>query len=95
MIDGIDFMLALRGSSLERDAIFTYFPHSPPTPDWLSPSASVHPGAALMTLAAGAKRRFGMIRLSPCDFHRVGLTLPKTARGLGVVVDPSAITPFE
>lgn len=43
-IDGIDIMPALKGGTLERDAIFTYFPHSPPVPDWLPPSMSVHSG---------------------------------------------------
>ena len=40
--DGVSLAPALKGGELERDAIFTYFPHSPPVPDWLPPSASVH-----------------------------------------------------
>ena len=35
---------ALRGENLERNGIFTYFPHNPRVPDWLPPSASVHHG---------------------------------------------------
>ncbi|APZ92942.1 Arylsulfatase [Fuerstiella marisgermanici] len=42
--DGISIMPALEGKSLDRDAIFTYFPHSPPIPEWLPPSVSVHRG---------------------------------------------------
>lgn len=45
VIDGTDLMPALQGGKLERDAIFTYFPHlTPSVPDWLPPSASVHMG---------------------------------------------------
>lgn len=42
--DGISLIPALRGESLRRTGIFTYFPHSPPVPDWLPPSISVHSG---------------------------------------------------
>ncbi len=40
--DGISIMPALQGGKLERDAIFTYFPHSPNIPEWLPPAVSVH-----------------------------------------------------
>jgi len=40
--DGISFAKALKGESLSRGPIFTYFPHNPPVPDWLPPSVSVH-----------------------------------------------------
>lgn len=42
--DGISILPALRGQSLDREAIFTYFPHAPGVPDWLPPSVSVHQG---------------------------------------------------
>lgn len=42
--DGVSVVPALRGEKLERDHIFTYFPHSPPVPDWLPPSIVVHRG---------------------------------------------------
>ncbi|WP_235908969.1 sulfatase [Roseiconus nitratireducens] len=42
--DGISLVPALKGGKLDREAIFTYFPHSPAIPDWLPPSASVHQG---------------------------------------------------
>ncbi len=42
--DGISLVPALKGKSLKRDAIFTYFPHSPRIPDWLPPSVSVRAG---------------------------------------------------
>lgn len=40
--DGISIVPALQGKSLKREAIFTYFPHSPPIPEWLPPAVSVH-----------------------------------------------------
>ncbi|WP_417747285.1 sulfatase [Rosistilla oblonga] len=42
MFDGISITPALQGGSLDRDAIFTYFPHSPPIPEWMPPAVSVH-----------------------------------------------------
>ena len=44
VIDGIDITTALRGGKLDREAMFTYFPHSPGVPDWLPPSMAVHSG---------------------------------------------------
>ena len=43
-LDGIDIKEALKGGKLSREAIFTYFPHSPPVPEWLPPSIAVHSG---------------------------------------------------
>jgi arylsulfatase A-like enzyme len=42
--DGISIVPALRGQPLDREAIFTYFPHCPGVPEWLPPSVSVHCG---------------------------------------------------
>ncbi len=42
--DGISIVPALRGEPLEREAIFTFFPHSPNIPEWLPPAVSVHRG---------------------------------------------------
>lgn len=42
--DGTSFAKALRGESYDRDAVFTYFPHSPPVPEWQPPAVSVHKG---------------------------------------------------
>lgn len=44
IFDGISIVPALQGKSLTRDAIFTYFPHSPPIPEWMPPAVSVHSG---------------------------------------------------
>ncbi|NQV34155.1 MAG: sulfatase [Phycisphaeraceae bacterium] len=43
-VDGIDITPALQGGSLKRESILTYFPHSPPVPDWLPPSMAIHSG---------------------------------------------------
>ena len=43
-IDGVNIATALKGDRLEREAIFTYFPHAPNVPDWLPPSMAVHSG---------------------------------------------------
>lgn len=43
-IDGEDIMPALKGNEMERQPIFTYFPHHPPVPDWLPASIAVHDG---------------------------------------------------
>ncbi len=42
--DGISIVPALQGKRLDREGIFTYFPHSPGVPDWLPPAVSVHSG---------------------------------------------------
>ncbi len=42
--DGISIVPALKGGTLEREAIFTYFPHDPPVPDWVPPSVAAIAG---------------------------------------------------
>jgi arylsulfatase A-like enzyme len=42
--DGISIVPALKGKTLERDAIFTYFPHQTNVPDWLPPAVAIHSG---------------------------------------------------
>ncbi len=42
--DGISILPALKGETLTRKAIFTYFPHDPGVPDWLPPSVTVTQG---------------------------------------------------
>jgi arylsulfatase A-like enzyme len=44
IFDGINILPALKGEPLTREAIFTYFPHSPGVPDWLPPAVAVHQG---------------------------------------------------
>ena len=40
--DGMSILPALNGEKLKGRALFQYFPHSPPVPDWLPPAVSVH-----------------------------------------------------
>jgi arylsulfatase A-like enzyme len=44
VFDGTSLMPALRGQPLKREAIFTYFPHHPPVPEWMPPAVSAHSG---------------------------------------------------
>ena len=44
VFDGISIAGVLRGQPLAREAIFTYFPHSPKVPDHLPPAVAVHSG---------------------------------------------------
>ena len=44
LFDGINLIPALKGGELQREAIFTYFPHAPRVPDWLPPVVSIHQG---------------------------------------------------
>lgn len=42
--DGVSILPALRGGELERDAIFTFFPHETKVPDTLPPSVAIYQG---------------------------------------------------
>ncbi len=42
--DGVSIVPALRGEALERESIFTFFPHSTLVPDTLPPSAAIYQG---------------------------------------------------
>ena len=44
VIDGVNFIEALRGAEVERTPMFTYVPSHGNTPHWLPPSMSVHVG---------------------------------------------------
>ena len=41
-VDGINISAALKGGSLERDPIITFFPHHPTVPEWLPASVAAH-----------------------------------------------------
>ena len=43
-IDGVDIAPTWQGKRLDREGIYTYFPHSPDVPDWLPPSVSLIEG---------------------------------------------------
>ena len=40
--DGVSILPALKGGTIDREAVFQYFPHNPGVPDWLPPSVSAH-----------------------------------------------------
>ena len=42
--DGVSLMQAWRTGKQKHPPIFTYFPHSPPVPEWIPPSVAVHDG---------------------------------------------------
>jgi hypothetical protein len=42
--DGMSILPVLKRETLAERPLFQYFPHSPPVPDWLPPSVSVHRG---------------------------------------------------
>ena len=42
--DGVSIVPALKGQPLNREAIFTFFPHQTQVPDWLPPAVAVHCG---------------------------------------------------
>lgn len=42
--DGTSIVPALHGIPMAQNAIFTFFPHNPPVPDWMPPAVSVHRG---------------------------------------------------
>lgn len=44
VIDGIDITPTLKGETIDREGIVTFFPHQPPVPDWLPASISVRSG---------------------------------------------------
>ena len=66
--DGISIVPALKGGTLDRDAIFTFFPHSPSIPQWLPPAVSVHQnGWKLIRVFHGGengKHRYKLFNLS-------------------------------
>ena len=44
VFDGTSILPALQGKAQDRGAVFQFFPHNPPVPEWLPPSVSVHRG---------------------------------------------------
>lgn len=42
--DGKSILPVLKGEEIAERPLFQYFPHSPPVPDWIPPSISVHRG---------------------------------------------------
>lgn len=82
--DGISILPALKGRPLPREAIFTYFPHDPPVPDWVPPSVVVHQGDwKLMRLffqGEGGAHRYQLFNLDQDLGERNNLAAQEPAR---------------
>ncbi len=66
--DGISITPALRGAALQRDAIYTFFPHAPKVPDWLPPAVSIQQGKwKLIRVFYGRDARHHAYRLFDLD----------------------------
>ena len=64
--DGVSLVPTLRGEHTKREAVYCYFPHSPPVPDWIPPSASVIRGNwKLIRIFYGNRRNEGSTAKPP------------------------------
>ena len=103
--DGISIVPALSGRALNRSAIFTYFPHSPPVPDWLPAAVSVHAGEwKLIRIFHGGeenRHRYKLYNLSTDIGEQKDLAahMPDRVRQLdrlidGFLADTNAVVPL-
>ncbi|MFK8113637.1 MAG: sulfatase [Rubripirellula sp.] len=103
--DGVSIVPALKGKSLNRNGIFTYFPHAPGVPDWLPPSVSVHAGDwKLIRIFFGGengKHRYKLFNLKEDIGERenIAAQFPDRVRQLDALieehlVDTSAVQPL-
>ncbi len=103
--DGVSITPALAGKSLTRDAIFTYFPHDPPVPQWMPPSVSVHRGDwKLLRLFAcgengGDRWKLFNIRDDIGENHDLVAEYPEVVKELDLLiedflVDANAVRPI-
>ncbi|GIW89847.1 MAG: hypothetical protein KatS3mg109_0279 [Pirellulaceae bacterium] len=91
--DGISIMPALRGEPLQREAIFTYFPHNPPVPDWLPPAVTVHAGDwKLIRIFHGGDNgahrwKLFNLREDPGETHDLAAAEPDRVRILDAMIE--------
>ncbi|WP_442505628.1 sulfatase [Novipirellula sp. SH528] len=91
--DGISIVPALHGKSLQREAIFTFFPHSPPVPEWLPPSVSVHQNDwKLIRIFHGGKNgnhRYKLFNLSEDlgEQHDVSAKYPERVKTMDALIE--------
>ena len=68
VFDGVSVVPALENRPLDREAIFTYFPHSPPIPEWMPAAVSAHQGdwklIRIFHGGEGGKHRYKLYNLS-------------------------------
>lgn len=93
VFDGIDFLPALKGGPLDREAVYQYFPHNPAVPDWLPPAVSIHrDNYKLIRLfhggEAGAHRHLLFnLRDDVSEKENLALQRPELVTELDVLID--------
>ncbi|MCM2370987.1 sulfatase [Aporhodopirellula aestuarii] len=91
LFDGISIVPALKGGKLQREGIYTYFPHSPGVPDWLPPAVSVHRGdwklIRLFYNGENGKHRYKLYDLK----HGLGETTDLAAQYPDIVMELDAM----
>jgi len=93
IFDGVSILPALKGGTLKRDAIFTYFPHAPRVPDWLPPAVSVHQGDwKLIRLFYGGENgahswRLFNLRADPSEKNDLASQEPKRVKELDALIE--------
>lgn len=103
--DGISIVPALKSISLNRDAIFTYFPHAPRVPDWLPPSIAVHRGDWKLIRIfhggedGGHRWKLFNLREDPGEQQDLATALPQRVAELdslidGFLADTAAVQPL-
>ena len=91
--DGVSILPALKGGTLKRDAIFTYFPHAPRVPDWLPPAVSVHQGVwKLIRLFHGGENgahswRLFNLRADPGEKSNLAAKEPERVSRLDALIE--------
>lgn len=93
VFDGVSVVPALQGGTLDREAIFTYFPHAPAVPDWLPPAVSVHAGNwKLIRIFYGGeegKHRYKLFNLKEDigEVQDLADQMPERVRELDVLIE--------
>lgn len=93
IIDGVDFVKALRGEAMDRGPMFTYVPSHGATPHWLPPSMAVHDGdwKLIRTFYYGDngdhQYRLYNLRKDIGENNNLATTHPKIVRELDTLID--------
>ena len=93
IFDGTSILPALRGESQDRGAVFQFFPHNPPVPEWLPPSVSVHRGDwKLIRVFHGGEsgaHRYLLFNLKDdlSEANNVAATNPELVRELDALIE--------
>ena len=105
IFDGVSIGDALAGKPLAREAIFTYFPHSPPiVPDVLPPAATVVAGdwklIRIFYSGEGGTHAYRLYQLKddPGEAHDLAASQPERVQQLDALItrfltDTQAVTP--